>query len=149
MSVINQFQVIRALSPEEKEDALTIRFEVFIKEQGVSPDVESDEYDAIDPHWLVLDDLGKPIATARLTDKSNGVGKLERVAILKEYRGMGIGRLIVDAIERDAKAMGFHRIVLHSQTHCQVFYEKSGYVLKDSTVFYEDDIPHVSMSKQL
>jgi len=143
------FKVERALTPEAKEEALSIRFDVFIKEQCVSPDVESDEFDAVDPHWLVRTQEGVAIATARVTDKGDGVGKLERVAVLEEYRQHGIGRILVAQIENDAKTMGFTRMVLHGQTHCQGFYEKLGYRVVDPTVFDEDNIPHIKMEKAL
>jgi predicted GNAT family N-acyltransferase len=149
MPVQNRYSVERASTPEAIEDALQIRFDVFIKEQGVSPSVESDEYDAIDPHWLVRDENGFPIATARMTDKGEGLGKVERVAVLDTYRKQGIGRLLMAQIETDARSNGFTRLLVHVQTHCQGFYEKLGYQVTDAEIFHEDDIPHIKMGKSL
>lgn len=149
MPVKDRFTVEPAVSPEDKEEALRIRFEVFVKEQGVSPDVEADEYDEIDPHWLVRDHHGEAIATARLTDKGQGTGKVERVAVMAEYRSQGIGKLLLQQIENYAHQNKFARLVIHSQTQCQGFYEKLGYRMPDPTVFNEDGIPHVRMEKLL
>ncbi len=149
MPVVNQFTVEQVSTPEAREEALQIRFDVFIKEQRVGPDVESDEYDLIDPHWLVRNEAGAAIATARVTDKGNGLGKLERVAVCEDYRKQGVGRILIQAIERDALKMGFSQFIVHAQTHCIQFYEKLGYHVVDETVFLEDNIPHVLMGHAL
>lgn len=143
------YTVEKALTPEAREEALQIRFDVFIKEQGVAPDIESDEFDALDCHWLVRDAQGVAIATGRLTDKGNGQGKVERVAVYEAHRGKGIGRLLLDQIESDAKGLGFHHLTIHSQEYCLAFYQKQGFQVIDPTVFYEADLPHVALEKNL
>jgi predicted GNAT family N-acyltransferase len=149
MPVQNRYTVEPVLTDDDKEEALAIRFEVFVKEQGVSPDIESDEYDAISPHWLVRDENGAPIATARMTDKGMGLGKIERVAVVDTHRSQGIGKLLIEAIEQDAKTKGFTRLLIHAQTHCQGFYTKLGYDVSDPEEFDEDGIQHIRMEKPI
>lgn len=143
------YTVEKALTPEAREEALQIRFDVFIKEQGVAPDIESDELDAVDCHWLVRDAQGGAIATGRLTDKGNGTGKVERVAVYEAYRGKGVGRLLLEQMETEAKVLGFQRLTIHSQEYCLAFYQKQGFQVIDPTVFYEADLPHIALEKSI
>ncbi len=143
------YQVEQASTEEDIQAALKIRFEVFVAEQGVSPEAEADEYDAIDPHWLVKDEHGIPIATARITNKGNGLGKVERVAVLRPYRSQGIGRILLQQIEADAKHMGYQKLMLHGQVQGRGFYEKLGYDAPSETLFEEEGIQHILMEKAL
>lgn len=149
MPVQNQYYVEQALTPETLEEAFQIRFEVFVKEQYIGPDTEGDELDLIDTHWLVRDETGFAIATARLTDRGEGMGKIERIAVLKPYRQQGAGCLLIETVERDAKIKGFSQLLVHVQTHCQAFFQKQGYLVTDPEIFEEDNIPHVRMEKTL
>lgn len=147
MTVRQRFRVEEALTPDEMEEALQIRFDVFVKEQGVSPAVEADEFDEVCLHFLVRDDEDEPVGTARLNNKGNGIAKIERVAVIDTHRGRGIGRILIQHLEDQARMMGFRLVVMHSQTHCKGFYEKLGYLLADTEEFDEDGIPHVRMEK--
>lgn len=149
MPVRSHYQVERAVTPESVEEALQIRFDVFIKEQGIAPDRESDELDAVNSHWLVRDESGYPVATARMIDQGDGVGKIERIAVIKPCRNQGIGRMLLEQMERDAKTIGFERLLIHAQLYCQGFYEKLGYEVTDATLFFEEDIPHIKMEKPI
>lgn len=67
-------------------DALSIRETVFINEQNVD---KSEEIDALENqciHVVAYKNL-IPVATARLHPKDDNVGKIQRVAVLKEFRG--------------------------------------------------------------
>ena len=48
------------------ETLLAIRFAVFVREQGVPPALEHDEYDATALHLLATDRDGKPVGTVFL-----------------------------------------------------------------------------------
>jgi len=78
----------------------------------------------------------------------NGLGKAERICVLKPYRKFGLGRKILKALEEVAKEKGLSQIRLHGQTHVEKFYNKLGYQTV-SDVFFEHDIPHVLMVKEL
>ena len=85
-------------SEEDRAPAMRSRFTVFVDEQNVPPELEPDEYDADALHLLAVDPAtGEAIGTARIVDKGNGVAKIGRVAILKEWRGRGIGDLLMRA----------------------------------------------------
>ena len=59
-------------------DAIRIRVEVFIKEQGCEPGWEPDEDDKKARHFIALDGK-KVIATARVIKRKNGEFKIERM----------------------------------------------------------------------
>ncbi|MDQ0483802.1 GNAT family N-acetyltransferase [Guptibacillus hwajinpoensis] len=133
---------------EELKQAFYIRKKVFIEEQGTP---EKDEYDQFDSlkaaeHILILD-KNNAVGTARWR-VVDGIGKLERICILKSYRKLGIGNMIVSKLEELAAKKGLDWVKLHGQVQAERFYQKLGYQT-DSDVFMEDGIPHVLMWKKL
>ncbi|PSP95608.1 GNAT family N-acetyltransferase [Halobacteriales archaeon QS_4_62_28] len=129
------------------EPAFEVRRDVFVEEQGVDEAIEIDGKDPDADHVLARKD-GKPVATARLRVIDETIGKIERVAVLADYRDSGIGRQVMDRIELLAGDRSLERLELHAQTHVEGFYERLGYETV-SDVFEEAGIPHVEMIKQL
>jgi predicted GNAT family N-acyltransferase len=121
------------------EDALKIRTEVFVEEQNVPPELEYDGKDSEATHFLLLV-KGKPIATARIL-KKNEEYKLERFAVIKEFRGLGIGRILMDFITNNYDS---ENIYFHSQDGAVEFYKQMGYGI-EGEAFYEAGIKHYLM----
>ncbi|RWS44787.1 GNAT family N-acetyltransferase [Bacillus mycoides] len=131
------------------ETAFHIRKEVFVKEQGVPLADEFDTFDQIDEeckHILVFHNE-LPVGTGRIRFV-DGIGKLERICILKDYRKYGLGKVIIQALEEIASNQKATKVKLHGQTQAERFYEKLGYQTS-SDVFMEDGIPHILMMKEL
>ena len=127
--------------------AFTIRKKVFVEEQGVPLEDEFDEFDLLNgraEHVLVYDQE-QPVGTGRIR-WVDGVGKLERICILKAYRKFGLGKVIISALEEVAIEKGISQVKLHGQTQAEGFYEKLDYQ-KASNMFMEDGIPHILMTK--
>lgn len=139
--------VVLAADDAQKRDALAVREAVFIREQGVPPELELDEHDQTALHFVAYAG-GRAIGAARLRPYDNDTGKVERVAVLSAWRGKGVGRLLMAAVEQEAAARGFVRLRLNAQTHAEPFYRKLGYETV-SEVFEEAGIPHVTMVKTL
>ena len=78
----------------------------------------------------------------------DGLGKLERICILKPYRKFGLGKVIIKTLEGIAKEKEISRVKLHGQTQAEGFYKKLGYETA-SNIFMEDGIPHILMEKEL
>ena len=139
---------VKVETEEALEEAFRIRKDVFIDEQGTPEDEEYDEFDSLDSaeHILVLDE-DQAVGTARwrIVD---GVGKFERICILKSHRKLGIGNLIVRKLEELAIKKNIRSVKLHGQVQAEGFYHKLGYETK-SDVFMEDGIPHILMRKIL
>jgi predicted GNAT family N-acyltransferase len=125
---------------EELEQAFSIRKQVFCIEQNVSEEIEMDEFDDVATHILALI-KEKPVGTARWRFTNEGA-KMERFAVLKEYRGKGIGEELVKYILNELKGNGY--IYLNAQESVIGFYKKLGFETVGHR-FYEADIPHKRM----
>ncbi|KFN02813.1 GNAT family N-acetyltransferase [Bacillus clarus] len=131
------------------ETSFQIRKEVFVKEQGVSLKEEFDAFDQLyeECHHVLVYYNETPVGTGRIR-YIDGIGKLERICILKEYRKYGLGKVIIQTLEEIASEKEINKVKLHGQTHAEVFYQKLGYQTS-SDVFMEDGIPHILMTKAL
>jgi predicted GNAT family N-acyltransferase len=149
----SQFDIIHVETPEQLQECFAVRFEVFVEEQKVPRDIEIDEYDASPSacrHLLIRDrESGQAVATGRWKPFEEQAAKLQRIAVLKPYRGYGIGRLVLDALESDARAQGYRSAVLDGQTQAEPFYSKLGYRTISSEPFLDAGIWHVRMQKSL
>jgi predicted GNAT family N-acyltransferase len=122
------------------EQAFAIRRQVFCIEQNVSEEIEMDEFDEDATHILAyIND--KPVGTARWRFTENGA-KMERFAVLIEYRGKGVGEALVNYTLGKLKDNEF--IYLNAQESVIKFYEKYGFEAIGNR-FYEADIPHKKM----
>ncbi len=117
--------------------AFAIRKKVFVEEQKVPEDIEWDEFEYNANHVLAYIQ-NKPVGTARWRQTRKGV-KLERFAVLPEFRSFGVGKNLVQFILNEL--MNSETIYLHAQEHVIKFYEYFGFVKKGSK-FFEADIPH-------
>ena len=125
---------------------LAIRRVVFIEEQGVSVEDEVDGKDPTAIHLLASDN-GQPLGTARLL-LSDGIGKIGRVAVLKEARGRGLGRDLVRFAVEELRRRGARQATLGAQTHALGFYEALGFTAVGSE-FLDAGIPHRKMVRDL
>lgn len=123
------------------DQAFKIREQVFIREQGVPEDLEKDSSDRVAIHYILFDEE-KPIATARRRKTTNGI-KLERFAVLSEYRNHGIGSKVLHFVLEDLKNEDT-TIYLNSQEKAVPFYERYGFV-KSGEPFMEAGIRHFLM----
>ena len=122
------------------EQAFFIRRKVFVDEQGVDRTLEYNNEDQSNHYLLFL--AGKPIATARWRETENGI-KLERFAVLPEFRNRGFGEIILKEVLKDVKPTG-KIIYLHSQARAVPFYERNGFN-KVGEMFVEAGIEHYYM----
>lgn len=139
--------VRRVSTDEELQAALAVRRDVFVEEQGVPEHRELDGKDDEATHF-VASDGGDPVGAARLREYEEGVGKVERVAVVESRRGEGLGRDLMDAVEEAAAERGYDELVLHAQVPVVAFYERLGYEIT-SEEFEDAGIPHREMRKRL
>ena len=126
------------------EQAFSIRHKVFVEEEGVDPKLEYNQEE--ESHHYLLLIAGKPIATARWRETEKGI-KLERFAVLPEFRNRGFGQIILKEVMKDVISLG-KTIYLHSQLRALPFYERNGF-RKEGPVFYEANMEHYLMTFQL
>jgi predicted GNAT family N-acyltransferase len=136
-------------SDELLEEALKVRFEVFVIEQKVPQELERDEVDPQATHVL-LHDNGVGFATGRIyADKSDSkICRIGRVAVLRKFRGQDWGRTICNILIQHAEQQGFGKILIHAQTRVEKFYARLGFT-RIGKEFYEAGIEHVEMEKSL
>jgi len=125
---------------DEFQICLSIRRQVFIIGQNVSAKIEMDDNRIVATHVIATFDQ-KPVGTARWQKKPHGI-KLERFAVLEEYRNFGVGKALVQFVLGALK--NENCIYLHAQESVISFYEKLGFEIQGD-LFYEADIPHQKM----
>ncbi|MDT8308328.1 MAG: GNAT family N-acetyltransferase [Bacteroidales bacterium] len=119
-----------------------IRTAVFVQEQGVPKDLEYDEHDQTAHHYLLYLN-NKPIATARWRQTAHGI-KLERFAMLPDYRNQGIGTVLLSEVIKDTSKQGVV-VYLHAQADAVNYYSRAGFRITGAA-FEEAGIMHYPMS---
>lgn len=129
---------------EAQATLLAVREQVFVLEQGVPADLERDPLDPACRHVLARDARGRPIGTGRLTPD----GRIGRMAVLKEARGLGVGAALLGALLQVARARGLAEVHLHAQQHARGFYARHGFEVEGAP-FEEAGIAHIGMRMKL
>lgn len=129
------------------EDALNIRYQVFVEEQKVPAEIETDELEDKSHHLILYKDQ-QPVGTARIYHRGDGIYKIQRVAILNDYRGQGLGAQLMNECELKIKKLHGTKITLGAQLQALPFYEKQGYTA-EGPEFIDAGIPHREMMKNL
>ena len=124
--------------------ARPVREKVFVDEQKVPRELEWDEWDERCDHAVACDSGGRAIGTARLAPD----GRLGRMAVLRECRGLGVGAALLEALLGRARERSLSRVTLHAQTHAAGFYRRFGFSERGGE-FLEADIPHFEMTIEL
>jgi len=128
--------------------ATPLRTTVFVHEQGVPPEIELDELDAVSVHAVAINRLGAAVATGRLLPAEHGEGRIGRMAVARPLRGQRWGRLLLDALVQAAQGRGDTSVLLHAQCHAEGFYRRAGFV-PEGEVFEEAGIAHIAMRQRL
>jgi len=116
-----QLKIIK--TNDEKNLALNIRREVFIKGLNIPEHLEIDSNEESSKYILAKVD-GKSVGTARWRKTDEGM-KLERFAVLNDYRSIGIGTMMTKFILNQLKNSKL--IYLNAQESAISFYEKIGF----------------------
>lgn len=140
-----EIKATKDLASQIYKDALMIRKEVFVKEQGVDMALELDG--ELGPTYYVLYYKGKPAATARTSSEQAG-WHIQRVATLKSYRKLGLAKRLLSKIEEDARQSKVAYLTLGAQDSAQGFYTKLGYQVVGAG-FLDAGIAHHRMDKVL
>ena len=131
----------------EMLSCLSLRRAVFIEEQNVP---ENEEVDGDDPNCdhILLTISDDPVGAARLKYYDNFV-KVQRVCVLKNYRGQGIGSDIINFIIKHIEKNDIRNSVrLGSQIHALEFYKGLGFV-EFSEEYLDACILHKDMEYQI
>jgi predicted GNAT family N-acyltransferase len=141
---MHNFMFKKVSSKEEMEKSYAIRKKVFCEEQKISKEIEFDNLDHLCSHFLIFDDKNV-IATARVRQKEENLLKIERVAVLFEFRRLKVGStLINNIIQYFINLNDSISFVLHSQVAVAEFYKSINFISYGDK-FFEDGIPHIAM----
>jgi predicted GNAT family N-acyltransferase len=138
------FALREALWPDDEQRLRTVRYRVFVEEQGVPESLEWDGIDAQCRHLLALDAGGQPIGCGRLLPD----GHVGRLAVLAHWRGRGVGAALLARLVALARESGHARVVLNAQTQALPFYARAGFT-PCGPVFEEAGIAHQAMELRL
>jgi predicted GNAT family N-acyltransferase len=137
-----------AAGPEDLRGAVSVREQVFCREQGVPPSEELDGLDHSALHLVAIQpDGGRVIGTLRLLLAGHGA-KIGRVAVEREWRRRGIASRMLDLALALARERGCSEARLASQLDATALYERAGFTVQ-SGPFEEAGIAHVWMGRSL
>lgn len=131
-------------------DALRIRQQVFVKEQGVpyALEVENAVEEASAVHFVLYVE-GKACGTVRLlADLEDHSALIQRMAILKEERGKGYANLLLANLTEFAQTADITKLNLHAQLSAKGLYARHDFV-EVGEIFEEAGIQHITMEKAL
>ena len=135
-------EVRKVTDPADLEKVFAIRREVFVGEQNCPPELEW-EYEEESNHFLATVD-GEPAGASRWRKTDKGY-KLERFAVLKNFRGHGVGQALVQAVLDDLPQDATY-VYMHAQIQAVTLYERFGFV-KTGPEFEEAGIRHYKMER--
>jgi len=139
---MKELEIRMIKNKKELDEVFKIREVVFIKGQNCPRELEIDGLDDEAKH-VIVKFRGKTIGCARIRFPEDRA-KLERIALLKEYRGKGCGREIMNYLIKYCKRKKVEEIFLHSQLYVKDFYKKFGFKPRGKT-FLEAGIEHIEM----
>ena len=121
-----------------------VKRQVFVVEQGIDETLVFEDAEDSDEINIIVKINSKVIGAARLVFPSTGTAKIERMAVLKSYRGSGIGKGIVSFLLGLLKRKKIKNIILHAQYQVADFYRACGFI-ETGLPFTEAGIKHVKM----
>jgi len=133
-------EVRRVSNKEELEHVFAIRRKVFVDEQNCPPELEW-EFEDESVHFLGTVNA-EPAGASRWRKTDKGY-KLERFAVLKEFRGIGLGQALVASVIKDLPQDASY-VYLHAQLAAMPLYAKFGFK-KAGEQFEEAGIQHFKM----
>ena len=150
-------RVVEAVHPGLRAQEIQVRWEVFVREQGVPVVLEVDARDFRPDvvHLVALDASGRALGVVRVIPDGGGHFHLGRLAVRREARGRGIGAELVRAVHALLLAQAGTWagpgpvVVLDAQVQAIGFYEALGYTRTPGEVFLDAGIEHVTMSRTL
>jgi predicted GNAT family N-acyltransferase len=142
-NLMENLQVNKIDNDQDLEKAFAIRRTVFVGEQNCPPELEYENED-VSTHFLAtINNLPAGACRWRKTDAGY---KLERFAVLKDYRGKGLGQALVTAVLADLPPDAAY-VYLNAQLEAMGLYSKFGFVAEGEQ-FEEAGIQHFKMVKK-
>ena len=144
------FVVKECVDQQDFFEVMSIRINVYCKEQGIDPSIELDDIDKSDKtRFYLLKHKGKSIGTISVYQIEEKVFKFRRFALLKEYRHQKIGSKLLMYVESlIAQRHNPCKIIFGAQYGLKEYYEKMGYTAVGD-IFLDAGIKHIHMEKTI
>ncbi|KRL63586.1 GNAT family N-acetyltransferase [Lactobacillus psittaci] len=141
-------KISKDLNSKLYQDCLNLRKEVFIKEQGVPPELEVESQ--TDEQALYFGGYldNQLVSCARVKLEDDKTWHIQRVATKKNFRGRGLAKELFNKIDAEAKKRCITTLTLDAQDQAQGFYLKLGYKVVGQG-FMDAGIPHHRMYKEI
>lgn len=107
-------------------DALALRRQVFVEEQGIDPALEFGADEDFYTYFVGYEDE-TPVVTARTRRTEENTWTVQRVATAKESRRHGLAQELFEYIETQGRQAGVEKIRLHAQATAEPFYFAMNY----------------------
>ena len=130
-------------SENDLKGSFQVRRRVFVEEQEIPEDEEYDGYDKDCLH-IVAKEGEAVIGTARIRFPASHIAKVERMAVLPQFRRSHAGRGLILFVHSLLKDRNIKRAILHAQYAVIPFYRSCGYS-ETGNPFWEADIKHIKM----
>jgi predicted GNAT family N-acyltransferase len=137
---MTNIKVQKVSSEEELKKVFKIRTTVFVEEQNCPPELEWENEDVSNHFLATLDE--QPAGACRWRQTEKGF-KLERFAVLPQFRGKGIAHQMVQTVINDLPANASY-VYLHAQIEAMPLYVKSNFIA-EGELFEEAGIQHYKM----
>ncbi len=142
--MINELVYKFAEKELEYDGVREVRRHVFVKEQGIPEKLVFGGNPGDDENLVVVLDGQSVIGTARIVFFSNDTAKIERMAVLGQYRNQGVGRKMIKFMISEIINRGSKQVYLHAQYSAVDFYKSCGF-REIGTPFEEAGLKHIKM----
>ncbi|OAQ42354.1 GNAT family acetyltransferase [Pedobacter psychrophilus] len=137
---MDKIEVLKVSSEEELKKVYQIRTTVFVEEQNCPPELEWENED-VSTHFLAkLND--QPAGACRWRETEKGF-KLERFAVLPQFRGKGIASKMIATLLADLPQNADY-VYLHAQVTAMPLYQLANFKAVGH-MFEEAGIQHYKM----
>lgn len=138
-----QIKCFPVMTEEDMQRCFAIRREIFVEEQQVPETLEMDGKDDAARHFAVR--TGNDIIATCRVRFIGSAAKIERVAVLKDYRNKGVGRVLMKYLLQEiARSGDIQLFKLSAQAPAVPFYEKLGFKTRGGE-YMDAGIPHYDM----
>ncbi len=140
---------------DDLSEILKIRRNVFIEEYGIPEDMEFDRLDDVAMHAIIYEENEcwkkqseekerVPVATGRIIyDGTECI--IDKVAVLKEYRGRKYGDFTVKMLLSKAFTSGINEVMTRTISEAQGFFRTIGFA-SDSQEYFDNGIRYINMT---
>ncbi|WP_028109321.1 bifunctional GNAT family N-acetyltransferase/hotdog fold thioesterase [Ferrimonas futtsuensis] len=111
-----------APTPDQLSQAFELRYRLLRAPWGQPRGSERDELEAEAIHRVLVDDLGRVVATGRLHRLTPLRGQIRYLAVEPELQGQGLGARLLTALEQAADETGMEALELQSREDQTGFY---------------------------